>query len=188
MSATLHLEHLGQLSELNRAFLGFVQLRARDERDCLGLPTSALPALRDAADPLLDSVAQFPRALFRIGRDHLVDGGAEAGPIGQRHRDLTLSILLPVRQVCRQSPYQARLLFGLDGLQVQRLRALPLPQVQRLACAADVLQCAFSGKPWLWHTLLTDTRPESWRHLVLVALQPRLERDWPQRRPARPVV
>jgi hypothetical protein len=40
----------------------------------------------------------------------------------------------------------------------------------------------------LWRNLLTDTRPESRRQLALVALQPRLPQNWPERRPARPVV
>jgi hypothetical protein len=68
--------------------------------------------------------------------------------------------------------------------QIALLRSLALPDLGRLAAAADVVHCAFTDQDWLWHGILTDTRPESRRQLALVALQPGLPRDWPQRRPA----
>ncbi|HZL93711.1 MAG TPA: hypothetical protein VFB99_08705, partial [Vicinamibacterales bacterium] len=85
------------------------------------------------------------------------------------------------------STYQARLLFGLEAAEIQRLRALPLAELQRLAWTPGILQCAFTDKTWLWQSLLRATQPEARQQLTLLALQPGIERDWPQRRPPQPV-
>ncbi len=189
MLATARLEHLEPVHELNRSFLGFLQSRARVERDCLGLPATAHPPLRAADGMLLDNVAQFPRALFQVRCDSVGAPEHELSPVGgrdARYHELALSILWAARQTSRQSPYQAQFLLGLGVAQIELLRALALPDLTRLAAASDVVQCAFTDQDWLWHGILTDTRPESRRQLALVALQPGLARDWPQRRSAHP--
>jgi hypothetical protein len=190
MQATARLEHLEPVHELNRSFLGFLQSRARIERDCLGLPATVHPPLRAADGVLLDNVAQFPRALFQVRCDGVVGAGQEQAAVGERdarYHELALSILFAARQTSRQSPYQAQFLLGLGVAQIELLRSLSLPDLARLAAASDVVHCAFTDQDWLWHGILTDTRPESRRQLALVALQPGLPRDWPPRRPARPV-
>jgi hypothetical protein len=190
MQATARLEHLEPVHELNRSFLGFLQSRARGERDCLGLPASAHPPLRAADGILLDYVAQFPRALFQVRCDGVVGAGQQSADVGERdarYHELALSILFAARQTSRQSPYHAQFLLGLGVAQIELLRSLALPDLARLAAASDVVHCAFTDQDWLWHGILTDTRPESRRQLALVALQPGLPRDWPQRRPAHPV-
>ena len=189
MPATARLEHLEPVHELNRSFLGFLQSRARVERDCLGLPATAHPALCAADGMLLDDIAQFPRALFQVRCDGAVGDGQELAAVGERdvrYHDLVLSILWAARHTSRQSPYQAQFLLGLGVAQIELLRSLALPDLGRLAAASDVVHCAFTDQEWLWHGILTATRPESRRQLALVALQPGLARDWPQRRPARP--
>ncbi len=189
MPATARLEHLEPVHELNRSFLGFLQSRARVERDCLGLPATAHPPLRAADGMLLDDVAQFPRALFQVRCDGGVGAGQDSAAIGERdagYHELALSILLAARHTSRQSPYQAQFLLGLGVAQIELLRSLALPDLARLAAASDVVHCAFTDQDWLWHGILTDTRPESRRQLTLVALQPGVARDWPQRRPAHP--
>jgi hypothetical protein len=103
------------------------------------------------------------------------------------HHHLCSSILWSLRHAARQSGYQARLLFGLEPATIHRLRAMQLPELQRLACAPGVITCAFARQEWLWERLLTDLRPEAQRQLALVALQPGVTREWPQRRPAQPV-
>jgi hypothetical protein len=189
MPATARLEHLEPVHELNRSFLGFLQSQARVERDCLGLPATAHPPLRAADGVLLDNVAQFPRALFQVRCNGVVGAGREPAAVGERdarYHELVLSILLAARHTSRQSPYQAQFLLGLGVAQIELLRSLALPDLGRLAAVSDVVHCAFSDQGWLWHGILTDTRPESRRQLALVALQPGLARDWPQRRPAHP--
>jgi hypothetical protein len=190
MPPTVRLEHLEPVHELNRLFLGFLQSRARVERDCLGLPATARPPLRAADGVLLDNIAQFPRALFQVRCDGVVGSGQELVAVGERdarYHDLALTILWAARQTSRQSPYQAQFLLGLGVAQIELLRSLALPDLARLAAASEVVHCAFTDQEWLWHGLLTDTRPESRRQLALVALQPGLVRDWPQRRSAHPV-
>jgi len=190
MPATVRLEYLEPVHELNRSFLGLLQSRARSERDCLGLPATARPPLRAADEVLLDDVAQFPRALFQVRVDGVLGSEQEpvaAGERDPRYHDLALSILWAARQTSRQSPYQAQFLLGLGVAQIEWLRSLALPDLARLAAVSDVVRCAFADQGRLWHGLLTDTRPESRRQLALVALQPGLVRDWPQRRSARPV-
>ena len=189
MPATARLEHLEPVHELNRSFLGFLQSQARVERDCLGLPATAHPPLRAADGTLLDNVAQFPRALFQVRCNGVVGAGQESAAVGERgarYHELVLSILWAARHTSRQSPYQAQFLLGLDVAQIELLRSLALPDLGRLAAASDVVHCAFTDRDWLWHGILTDTRPESRRQLALVALQPGLARVWPQRRPAHP--
>jgi hypothetical protein len=189
----MNLEYLQPVQELNRAFLEFVQSRARRQLDCLGLPSAARVALRAASAVQLDAVAQFPRALFRLvlealgPREPAMRSPARQAGHDTAHHDLCLSILWAARHTSRHSPYQARLLFALEIAEVQRLRELPLPELHDLACSPVVLRCAFAEQAWLWRKLLTDARPEALHRLTLVALQPGVTGDWPQRRSAHSV-
>jgi hypothetical protein len=179
------LDQLAQVHELNRLFLAYLHATSRADRDCLGLPERARASLRESSVESLAAIAEFPRALFELDLDEsprvqAVDplrGRDEA----MRH-SLGLTILLCAWTVSRQSPYQARLLLGLEAHAIQRLRALQLADLQRLAHSPRLLRCAFGGRDWLWSELLTETRPEGRRHLTLVALQPGVGREWPARR------
>jgi hypothetical protein len=191
MSVSAHLEHLDHVRELNRLFLDLLQHRVGTQGEFRGFPQGARAALLRADRVLLDSVAAFPQALFRIRFEwplrRTVDV-ASAATGDARERELALSILLAARHTSRQSPYQARVSLGLEVAQIQSLRTMPLRDLQRLAYAGDVVTSAFGETDRLWRNLLTDTRPESQRQLALVALQPRLPDDWPERRPPRPVL
>lgn len=178
------LDQLHQIHELNRAFLGLLQARLKDGRSCLGLPASAHAVVKAAAGPLLDGIAEFPRALFRLAHGARncpawTDAGADFDE--PEHR-LCLSILFAARHTCRHSSYQGRLLFGLEAADVERLQASPLAELQQHACAPGMLRCAFAEHHWFWHQLFTTTRPEVRRQLTLMALQPSLAIAWPQRR------
>ena len=185
MSTTGALDHLQQVQELNRVFLGLLQSRAREQRSCLGLPAQVLPPLRIASPELLDACARFPRALFQFALDSRSRAPASIpeGIYDEAEHDLCLSILLAMRHASRQSVYQARLLLGLELAEIEGLSALPLPNLQRLACAPGLLRCAFGECRWFWPALLTATRPEVRRQLMLMALQPRAQSAWPQRKP-----
>jgi len=181
------LDQLHQVHELNRAFLGLLQARLQDGRSCLGLPASAHAALTAAAGPLLDGVAEFPRALFRLGQGAQACARTDAGPdFDEPEHRLCLSILFAARHTCRHSGYQARLLFGLEVADVERLQASPLAELQQHACAPGMLKCAFAEHHWFWHQLFTATRPELRRQLTLMALQPSLAIAWPPRRAPHP--
>ena len=188
MPKTAALDQLHQVRELNRAFLGLLQSRVQGRRSCLSLPASAHSAIAMAPSSLLEGVADFPCALFqvRLASPHW-PACAEAGAdFDDAERHLSLSILFALRQTSRESPYQARLLFGLVPEDVERLRNSALADVQRLAGAPGVLQCAFGEWDWFWVQLLTATRPELRRQLTLMALQPSLSTGWPRRRPPQP--
>jgi hypothetical protein len=185
MAATGPLDHLQQVHELNRAFLGLVHARIHDLRPCFGLPSPVRPLLRRATDELLDAVSLFPRALFRLAiapGDRRERGGLTVYH-DEREHELVLSMLLAARHASRQSEYQARLLLGLAAHDIATLSALPLVDLQRLAAARGVLQCALRERYWFWHGLLAATRPELRRQLTLMALQPGVAVDWPRRRP-----
>jgi len=186
MSPTLSSsDQLQQVHELNRLFLTYLQARVRDERDCLGLPDSARPILRKTSPEALAIIAEFPRALFDLVLDERtapqVHDPLPSRDDAARHA-LCLTILLCAWSLSRQSPYHARLLLGLEPRAIQLLRAMQLSELQQLAHVRHLVLCAFAGRDWLWTELLTDARPEARQQLALIALQPGLGRDWPERR------
>ena len=185
MSTTGVLDHLQQVQELNRVFLGLLQSRVREQRACFGLPSAVLPPLRVASAELLDALARFPRALFRLELDSRTHAGPtqSGAAYDEAEHDLCLSILLAMRHTSRHSAYQARLLLGLEASDIEMLRTLPLPNLQRVASTPGLLRCAFGEREWFWPALLTATRPEVRRQLTLMALQPRGAPAWVQRKP-----
>jgi len=190
MVKTGALDQLQQIHELNRAFLGLLQSRVQGRRSCLGLPPLAQAALAAAAGPMLEGVAVFPRALFRVslGTRPWPACADDPADFDEAEHHLSLSVLFAARHTSRHSGYQARLLFGLDPADVERLRTSSLSDMQQHACAPGVLKCAFGEREWFWQQLFTTTRPELRRQLTLMALQPSLVAGWPQRRPPQPAV
>lgn len=181
------LDPFQQVHELNRAFLGLLQSRVRQRRPCLGLPESAHPALAAAGTPLLEGVAAFPRALFQLQvAKGIRPARHDAGALDEEEHGLRFSILFAARQKSRESAYQARLLFGIDAADIEHLRGATLGALQQLSCVPGILECAYREQDWFWHGLITATRPELRRQLMLMALQPRVAVAWPQRRPPQP--
>lgn len=185
MQTTAPLDQLDQVQELNRTFVGFLQNRARANGDCLGLPNAMHATLRNADPSLLDAVATVPQALFTLELDARHWSSDEA-PDVELH-EVCSAILWGARYASRQSPYQAGLLFRLSPQQIQRLRTLSVAELQKLAWSQNLLRCSFAERDWIWQWLFSATQPELRAQLTLVALQPGVERDWPQRRAAHPV-
>ncbi len=185
MSTTSVLDQLQQVHELNRAFLALLQSRARQERPSFGMPAAARPLIAAASGQLLDGVACFPHTLFdlELASPPRAGHAERDADFDEAEHDLSLLILLAARHTSRLSVYQARLLFGLAEPVVERLCAAPLADLQRLASLPGVLVCAFRQRQWFWQGLFTATRPELRRQLTLMALQPGIALDWPQRRP-----
>ena len=177
-------DQLQQVHELNRLFLTYLQIRARDERDCLGLPEGVRSVLRKTSSETLAQIGDFPRALFDLKLDDCAVPQVR-DPLPRRddaaRHSLCLTILVCARSLSRQSTYQARLLLGLETRSIQRLRSMQLGDLQQLAHIPQLVLCAFAGRDWLWNELLSDPRPEARRQLALIALQPGLARDWPRR-------
>ncbi len=187
-SSARDFDHLEQVHELNRLFLNFLKKQAENRIDCLDMAASAVAALRSAPSKIIDVLAEFPRALFRL-RLHPSPSLKVMDP-GPAMADLTrltlhLTILHSAWHFSRRSSYEARLFFGLTRVDVSRLKATPLSELPRLAFAHDLIGCAFPDSDWLWHELLTETRPEHRRQLLLVGLQPVLALHWPVERTRR---
>ena len=187
-SSARDFDDLAQVHELNRLFLNFLKARAENRSDCLGLAARAVTALRSAPSKIIDVLAEFPRALFQL-RLHpspspkVMDSGlAMADP---SHLGLHLTILHSAWDFSRRSSYEARLYFGLTSVDVSELNATPLSELPCLALVPDLIGCAFPDSDWLWHELLTETRPEHRRQLLLVGLQPVLALQWPVERTRR---
>jgi hypothetical protein len=177
------LDQLPQVHELNRAFLGLLQSRARQHGPCLGLPTCAEALLAGAGPPRLEAMASFPHVLFQIRLSGRPSHAESVLPLDEAEHELCLLALHAARNASRQSAYQARLLYGLEPADVQRLGTASLTALQQLAAVPGVLQCAFSERRWFWEGLFTATRPELRRQLTLMALQPAVGLGWPPRRP-----
>lgn len=186
MNTTSISDHVQSVHELNRAFLGVLQQRSRGGLPALGLPSAIRPWLGAAPSSLLDALADFPGALFRLSLDSSdavpLAAAESTPPPDEAQAHLATSILYAVRGVTRQSAYQAQVLYGLRPVEVERCRLLTLDDFRRLARVPDLLRCANADRPWFWHGLLAASQPESRRHLALMALQPALPHGWPLRR------
>ena len=127
------IDQLQHVYELNRLFLTFLQLALHDNRDCLDLPAGARDALRSAGSLELDSIAEFPRALFQIVLDEHA-GAERINPLKSRldsmRQSMNLTILLCAWTFSRQSVYQARFLLGLESRAIAALRSLQLTDLQ----------------------------------------------------------
>jgi hypothetical protein len=168
---------LAQIHELNRLFLRSLQLRDAGGLAACAFPQGAVRALRAASDRQIDGLAEFPRALFDLTLAQQHDrGDAPAQDAGCSARQvLELTIAFCAWNISRDSVYHARLFFGLSTRAVHGLRMTPLSQLPRLALTAVRVDCAFAESEWLWQELLSETRPEVRRRLILVALQPSVD-------------
>lgn len=183
MSTTLLEDQVQALRELNRAFLTFLQQRARGGAVELGFPRSAEGLLRTASNALLDALAEFPSPLFRLELDRPTDGSSVQRLQSEADCHLGSAVLHTVRSTARQSAYHAQVLFGLQAAEVARCRALTFDELRLLACSPGLIRCAHAERPWLWHALLGAVRPEERRQIALIALQPQVPQGWPARRP-----
>jgi hypothetical protein len=176
MSATKSVpaDSLNQIHELNRLFLKSLQARDAAGLRESGFPVGAFDLLRSTSAEQIGGLAEFPRALF----DLAVEGAADRPPdrpgdvVYSPRKILELTILFCAWNVSRDSVYHARLFFGLAPRAVHTLRTALLTDLPRMALTAIRVECAFADSEWLWRELLTETRPEARRQLILVALQP----------------
>lgn len=185
MSATKSVpaDSLNQIHELNRLFLKSLQARDPAELRDSGFPVDASDLLRRTSPEQIYGLAEFPRALFNLAVDAPADRpAAEKGvralfdPLGDAvyspRQILELTILFCAWTISRDSVYHARLFFGLTPRAVHTLRTALLSDLPCMALTAIRVECAFADSEWLWRELLSETRPEARRQLILVALQP----------------
>ena len=173
-----HCNDLEEVYELNRLFLDFLCQHARAQDDCLGLDGPTVALLESLTLARLEDVAQFPRALFqlslgRVGPPRRFDAGASPGE--RSHQSLQLTILHCAWNMSRRSNYGARLFLALEDQEVRALRTTPLSALPTLSASGELITCGFLGARWFWQQLLTETRAEFRRRLLLIGLQPDLQ-------------
>jgi hypothetical protein len=123
-------------------------------------------------------LAAFPRALFHFELAAAESSCVTAPELCAREPSsyvLNLTILHSAWSMSRHSPYAARLLLGLDEPELRALKASTLSDLQRLSMSHELVSCAFPESGRLWRKLLTETRPELRRQLLLIGLQPRVQ-------------
>jgi len=177
-----------EVRALNRLFVDFLADRARRGGHCFGLGRAAVGALRAAEPASLEALAAFPRALFQVrvprGRaSRIADLRIDAADVSRYV--LQVTIVLSAWTLSRRNPYLARLLLSLEEFDVRKLRTLDLADIPAHCAAGETVVCAFAQYVWLWQKLLTETRPEARRQLLLIALQPRVDVSTASQPPAR---
>ena len=181
MHPTAHnFEDLEHIHELNRLYLCFLQARAHQRLHCLGMAEPTIAALRSAPAAVLDRVAQFPRALFRLKLDAVGVQVMDPTPLTVDPAQLALQagILSGAWHFARRSTFGSRLYLAMSDSEVRRLRSTPLLELSRLAFSVDLVGCAFLESEWIWIELLTENRPEYRRHLLLIGMQPNVNGEW----------
>jgi hypothetical protein len=171
-------DDFAEVRALNRLFVDFLAHRARRGGHCMGLARAAESALRTAEPRSLEALAAFPRALFQVvvprGRAVRI-ADMRVDTVDVSHYVLQVTILHSAWTLSRRNPYLARLLLGLEDRDVRELRMLDLADIPAHCAAGETLVCAFAKHAWLWQKLLTESRPEARRQLLLIALQPRID-------------
>ncbi len=170
-------DRLEEIRELNRLFLTYAQVRARQGQPCMGLPRGAARRLVDAPAETLERLAALPAALFRLDLDRAQGTRDRASP--ERHMDrmrlsLALTILNSAWHMARERGFEARMFLHLSTASLRRLRVTPLSGIPELAYMPDLLSCAFAECRFTWPALFNRDEPEATRMLTLIALQPKV--------------
>lgn len=165
---------LDDVRQANRLFLGY--LRSRPDIATVGFGLMAAPTrlLQQATLEQIDQAAAFPRALFTL-EIAAATGGVAAEPISLNsefdRRVLQVPLLLTAWNLCRSSGYAARMLLRLSDRDIHWLRNAEMQDIWQMALSVDFVRAAFDELDWVWTDLLSATRPEQRRHLLLVGLQ-----------------
>ena len=164
-----------EVRQLNRLFLGFLREQPEIATEHFGLSRAASDLLRGSTADQIDCAADFPRALFRL---HLpsAEPAAVMDPLGltreSGRRILQVTLLHSAWSLCRSSGYSARLLLRLSDDEVRCLRQSDVNGILLMSHGDDVVRAAFDEFDWIWPKLLTESRPEQRRRLLLIGMQP----------------
>jgi hypothetical protein len=176
-TAMTPLPGMEELRQANRLFLDFLRSRPGLATGHFGLSQSVTQTLLAASPDQIDRAARFPRALFRFRLPQDEPGAvldaAELMAAPDR-RVLQISLLQSAWTLSRSSGYSARLLLRLDDADIIRFRRAELRDILLMSLANDLLLAAFDDPDWIWNDLLSETRPEQLRRLLLLGLQPDL--------------
>ena len=168
-------DELDEVCELNRLFLRFLKQRLEARSMPLDLPASVHRLLGRADPEVLDTAAEFPRALFTLRLEawtpwRVMDLAPMVEDAG--YHAMQLSVLHTAWHTARRNRYSASLFLGLSADEIKRLRAAQLGELHGAAVGSRLVGCAFAQADWLWRGLLSETRADRRRQLRLIALQP----------------
>ena len=160
--------------EMNRLFLEFLRERAAIALGRFGMSQATHELLRAAPPSAVERAARFPRALFRLALPESVPEVSNSFELLRRSGECVLELVLlhAARNLCRRSGYAARLQLGLTDVEVRCLRQADVQDLVAFSVADAVVFAAFDRLDWLWHELLSESRPDAWRRLLLIGLQP----------------
>jgi hypothetical protein len=176
-SAEPSIPALDETRQLNRVFLDYLRAEPEISREHLGLSDYAAEVLQHASPAEIERAADFPRALFRL-RIPAASDDVDPDPLGlvrgTTRWALHLTLLHIARHLSRLSGYSARLLLRLEQFEVRHLRTASVGDVLTMSLANDLVRAEFGERDWIWRELLTETRPELRRQLILIGFQPDL--------------
>jgi hypothetical protein len=168
---------LDEVCQLNRVFLAYLRANPETGREHFGLSPRAAKVLAEASLEEIDRAADFPRALFELSLPPST-AGQVMDPLGlareSGRRVLKLTLLQSAWHLSRVSGYAARLLMRLKDGDIRRLRTSAIDDILMMSLADNVVHTAFNQLDWIWNELLTETRPEHRRRLLLIGFQPDL--------------
>ncbi len=167
-------DEIEELQELNLLLLIHLRSAAREGVSGFGLTPALARKLRDFPMSKLESIAEFPRALFVIALDEVAITGEQAipDPLESSRRSLALTILHSAWNMSRRRDFQARLFLRLSARTLRRLRTTALSELPLIATSSSVIHCDFSGSESIWQSLILEDDFELTRALRLVALHP----------------
>lgn len=171
------LEVLDEICQLNALFLAFLRKLSDPELLRLGMTSAGAGVLRRAGADDIDRAARFPRALFRLELpppDVVTVNEATLLSQDSHARVIALVLLHSARNLSRVSGYWARLLLRLKDEDVNRLRASEVDEIVSLSSIEDVVRVAANTGDLILPELLTESRPEYRRRLLLLGFQPEL--------------
>lgn len=169
------IEAVEEVRQLNRLFLDFMRELPSSDALRFGLSASVCGVLQNASADQIARAATFPRALFSLGPDFprsATSADTSAAPAAFREQVLRLMLLYGARNLCRMSGYWARLLLRLSDAAIGRLRLADVDEIVEIAASDHVVHAAFDEIDWIWEELLTESRPEYRRRLLLIGFQP----------------
>lgn len=166
---------LDEIRQLNRLFLDYLRSVPRVAAEHFGLSEEATDVLCRVSPAAVERAAEFPRALFRLSLPPRAPAGV-MDPLGlaegSGHRVLHLTLLYNAWHLSRASDYSARFFLRLGDDEIRRFREAQMQEILLMSLSDGLIRTAFDDVDWIWRRLLTESRPEQRRWLVLLGLQP----------------
>ena len=176
-------DEIEELQELNLLLLIHLRAAAREGVSDFGLAPSLARRLRDIPMSRLESMAEFPRALFVIDLDNVSIACERRIPdeLESSRRSLALTALYSAWNMSRRRDFQARLFLRLSSPTLRKFRTTALSELPLIATSPTLIHCDFAGSESIWRSLILQDKFKLTRVLRLVALHPDVDFRKPSR-------